>query len=488
MRRTLVWLSAGLVLVFLVVGQHAQAQSAVHIGASGISPAHSVVNPGAVVPLAAKRVGQNARIPSAAAVVNVEILRLAGFGEVARRLIITGLVLLAAILLLIGLRRLKRHANVLLEQQRERIPAFRFRGLELVSARALFTNIARIATGLYLLCFALVVLGAALMVFGQFPATQGYARQVGLWLWNPFVHILRGALGYLPNLFYILVILVVARFILRMVGYVFGAAERGLISLEPWIHRDVARPTGLIVKVTVVVVTLFFIAPLIPGTGSTAAQGISIMLGVMISFGSTSTVGNFVAGIVLMFMRPFQLGERIRIGETTGDVIERTFLYTKVLSIKNEEIIIPSLTVLGAPITNYSARAHAQGLILHTAVTIGYDAPWRQVHELLMRAADRTAHVLKEPKPFVLQTALDDFYVRYQINVHTDQAARMAQIYSELHQNIQDSFNEARIEICSPHFHQLRDGNATSVPAEYHGQGYEAPRFRVETSPASTGA
>jgi small-conductance mechanosensitive channel len=420
--------------------------------------------------------------------VNAPAVAFAGLGELARRLIITGLVVGVALLLLLGLRALKRKANAFLEKQRGRIPAFRFRGLELVSARALFTNVGRLAMTLYLLAFALVVLGACLAVFGLFPATQGFARQVGLWMWNPFVHILRGALGYLPNLFYILVILVVARFILRMIEYVFGAADRGLISLEPWIHRDVARPTGLIIKVTVVVVTLFFIAPLIPGTGSTAAKGISIILGLMISFGSTSTVGNFVAGIVLMYMRPFQLGERVRLGDTTGDVVERTFLYTKIVSIKNEEIIVPSLTALSGPITNYSARAHSQGLILHTSVTIGYDAPWRQVHELLIQAAERTSHILKEPKPFVLQTALDDFYVGYQINAYTDQASKMAQIYSDLHQNIQDSFNEAKVEICSPHFRQLRDGNTISIPADYRGPDYEAPGFRVETRTAPTEA
>ena len=127
-------------------------------------------------------------------------------------------------------------------------------------------------------------------------------------------------------------------------------------------------------------------------------------------------------------------------------------------------------------------------MILHTTVTIGYDAPWRQVHELLRGAADRTTHVVKEPKPFVLQTALDDFYVNYQVNVYTDQASKMAQIYSELHQNIQDSFNEARVEICSPHYRQLRDGNSTTVPTEYLEKGYDPPRFRVETHPAPTGA
>ena len=488
MRRTTVWLSAGVVVVALMFGQLMNAQNRAHSDASGISVMHPVVSGVVVSPQTPGNMAKLRAFPAASSVVITQVLGSRGLGELARRLIITGLVVAVAFLLLLGFRALKRRGNALLERQRGRIPSFRFRGLELVSAQALFTNIGRLFTTVYLLCVALVVLGAGLIVFGQFPATQGYARQIGLWLWDPFVRILRGALGYLPNLFYILVILVVARFILRMIGYVFGAAERGLISLEPWIHRDVARPTGLIIKVTVVVVTLFFIAPLIPGTGSTAAQGISIMLGLMISFGSTSTVGNFVAGIVLMFMRPFQIGERIRIGETTGDVIERTFLYTKVLSIKNEEIIVPSLTALAAPIINYSARAHAQGLILHTSITIGYDAPWRKVHELLLQAADRTSHVLKDPKPFVLQTALDDFYVKYQLNVSTDQAARMALIYSELHQNIQDSFNEARIEICSPHFRQLRDGNGTSIPEDYRGPDYEAPRFRVEAQTATGGA
>jgi small-conductance mechanosensitive channel len=488
MRRTWVGFTLGLVLAGWMAGQHQQAQNRVHRVEDGIPSTHSDVGPRRVSTRAANRLQQMFSMPAATVVVSLEILKPQGLGEMARRLIITGLVVGLAFLLLWGLRRLKRHANVLLEKQRGKIPSFRFRGLELVSARALFTNIGRIVTALYLLCFAMVVLGAGLLVFGLFPATQGYAQQVGLWLWNPFVHILQGALGYLPNLFYILVILVVTRFILRMIEYVFSAADRGLISLEPWIHRDVARPTGLIVKVTVVVVTLFFIAPLIPGTGSTAARGISIILGLMISFGSTSSVGNFVAGIVLMYMRPFQLGERVLIGGTTGDVIERTFLYTKVLTIKNEEVLVPSLAALGSPLTNYSARAHGQGLILHTSVTIGYDAPWRQVHELLLNAADRTAHTLKEPKPFVLQTALDDFYVGYQINVYTDQAAKMAQIYSELHQNIQDSFNEAKVEICSPHYRHLRDGNSTTVPEQYRSPDYEAPRFRVETRTATTEA
>ena len=129
---------------------------------------------------------------------------------------------------------------------------------------------------------------------------------------------------------------------------------------------------------------------------------------------------------------------------------------------------------------NYSAQARSSGLILHTSVTIGYDAPWRKVHELLLRAADRTRHLLKDPKPFVLQTALNDFFVSYELNVFTDQPREMVPIYSELHQNIQDSFNEGGVEIMSPHYYQLRDGNSTTIPTNYRSKDYAAQRFLVD--------
>lgn len=188
-----------------------------------------------------------------------------------------------------------------------------------------------------------------------------------------------------------------------------------------------------------------------------------------------------------MYMRPFRMGERVRIGDTVGDVIERTFLYTKVLTIKNEEVIVPSLTAFSSPMINYSSRAQGPGLILHTGVTITYDMPWRRVHELLLRAAEQTSDIVKDPKPFVLQTSLDDFYVRYEINAYTNRATRMAQIYSELHQNIQDRFNEAGVEICSPHYRQLRDGNTTTIPEEYRAKDYQSPRFQVESHPIPAG-
>jgi small-conductance mechanosensitive channel len=397
-----------------------------------------------------------------------------------RRMIITGLVILGTLLLLVAIRNAHRQIRHGLKARRERLPALRFRGLELIRAETFFRTLVQSLWLVYGGCVLIVGLGALLLIFAQFPQTRGYALQLGYWIWEPLVDIMRGIVSYLPNLFYILVIVLVTRVILRILALVFDQAARGAISLEPWVHADVAGPTGQIIKTLVILISLFFVAPLLPGTGTRAAQGITIIVGLMVSLGSTSTVGNVIAGVVLTYMRPFKLGDRVKIGEVTGDILERTFLYTRVLTIKNEEVIVPSLQALSTAMVNYSARAKQRGLILHTSVTIGYDAPWREVHDFLLRAADRTRNVLKAPKPFVLQTSLDDFFVTYQLNVFTDQPNKQADIYSELHQNIQDSFNEGGIEIMSPHYFQVRDGNTTTIPAQYRGTDYTPQRFRVE--------
>jgi small-conductance mechanosensitive channel len=407
-----------------------------------------------------------------------------GWRELLRRAIYTALILIAAVGLVILLGRARKYLSKQLEARREKIPAVRFRGLQLISPQSIHGNLARLLSLLYLAGLVVVAVAALLLVFAQIPETRGYTYQVLLWLWDPLLSILKGVLSYLPNLFYILVIVAVTRVALRAIAFVFDQAHRGVISLEPWVHRDVARPTAQIIKAVVIVLALFFVAPLIPGTGSTAARGITVILGLMVSFGSSSTVGNLIAGIVLTYMRPFQIGERVKIGDTVGDVVERTFLYIKIRTIKNEQVIVPSLLALNNTMINYSAETRVRGLILHTTVTISYDAPWRKVHELLEHAAMRTESVLKDPEPFVLQTSLNDFFVSYQLNVYTDKPTRMAQIYSDLHQHIQDAFNQGGIEILSPHYTQLRDGNTTTIPAEYRPEKYRPGRFLVDTSPA----
>lgn len=200
--------------------------------------------------------------------------------------------------------------------------------------------------------------------------------------------------------------------------------------------------------------------------------------------GSSSAISNAVAGLVITYMRPFKVGDRIKIGEVAGDVIEKSLLVTRIRTIKNEDITLPNSTVLSGHTINYTTAAQELGLILHTSVTIGYDVPWKQVHELLLKAALATEGIMKDEKhkPFVLQTSLDDFYVAYQLNAYTNESNRMAAIYSGLHQNIQDQFNEAGVEILSPHYRAARDGNMTTIPANYLPKDYTPPSFSISVS------
>ena len=200
----------------------------------------------------------------------------------------------------------------------------------------------------------------------------------------------------------------------------------------------------------------------------------------LVSFGSSSAIANIVAGVVMTYMRPFQLGDRVKIADTVGDIVEKTLLVTRIRTIKNVDITVPNAMVLSSHIINYSSTAKEGGVVLHTSVTIGYDAPWRQVHELLLAAADSTRGLMKEPKPFVLQTSLDDFYVSYELNAYTDNPNVMARTYSDLHQNIQDKFNEAGVEIMSPHYRAARDGNQVAIPPENLPGDYVPPAFRLE--------
>jgi small-conductance mechanosensitive channel len=175
----------------------------------------------------------------------------------------------------------------------------------------------------------------------------------------------------------------------------------------------------------------------------------------------------------------FRVGDRVKISDTVGDVIEKGLLVTRILTIKNEEITIPNGMVMGSHIINYSGVSHAGGLILHATITLGYDISWRLVHETLIKAAGGTEGILPDPKPFVLQTGLDDYYVRYEINAYTDCPLQMALTYSMLYQNIQDCCTEAGIEILSPHYASLRDGNASTLPPGHQGTGVDALQFRV---------
>jgi small-conductance mechanosensitive channel len=317
------------------------------------------------------------------------------------------------------------------------------------------------------------------VLFGIFPFTKNLSETLLGYIITPLKKVTRSIWDYIPNLMTILVLLVIFRYVLKFFRYLKTEIEQGKLTI-PGFYADWANPTYQILRVLILAFALVVIFPYMPGSDSQIFKGVSVFVGVLFTFGSAGALGNIVAGLVLTYMRAFKLGDRVKIGEVTGDIIGRTLLVTRIRTIQNEIISIPNSTVMGNHTVNYSSDAQVNGLIVHTTVTIGYDAPWRQVHQLLIHAALATPMIEQEPKPYVLQTSLDDYYVSYRINAFTKEPNRQAVIYSHLHANIQDKFNEAGVEIMSPHYKALRDGNATTIPTDYLPKDYQAPAFNTE--------
>jgi len=286
-------------------------------------------------------------------------------------------------------------------------------------------------------------------------------------------------LGFLPNLIFIIVISVVASYIIKLARLVFHGIGEGRINI-PGFYQEWSKPTFNITRFLIIVFSAIVIIPYLPGSGSSAFQGVSIFFGLLLSLGSTAAVANVVAGIVITYMRAFRIGDRVKIADTMGEITEKTLFVTRIRTIKNADVTIPNAMVLANHIINFSSLCDTgDGLVLHTAVTLGYDVPWRRVHELLVEAAEATEALESDPKPFVLQTSLADFYVSYELNAFTRCPDAMAQIYSDLHQNIQDKFHEAGIEITSPHYSAIRDGNQAAIPANYLPRDYQPPAFKI---------
>lgn len=360
-----------------------------------------------------------------------------------------------------------------------RIPSIKIQRLELLSSERLTDVLIGVAKVLRVAAVVVVLYIFVPLVLSFFPWTRGLSRRIVEYVANPLRQAGTSFINYLPDLFTIAVIVVVIYYILKFIHLFFTGIERGAIAF-PGFFQEWSQPTYKIVRFLVIVFGLIVVYPYLPGSDTAAFKGISVFVGVIISFGSSSAIANVVAGVVMTYMRPFQLGDRVKIADTIGDIVEKTLLVTRVRTVKNVDITIPNAMVLSSHIINFSSTAEEGGVILHTGVTIGYDVPWRTVHELLVAAAEATEGLLDKPKPFVLQTSLDDFYVSYELNVYSDKPNAMAKTYSELHQHIQDRFNEAGVEILSPHYRAARDGNQVTIPQDYLPQDYEAPSFRIK--------
>jgi small-conductance mechanosensitive channel len=322
----------------------------------------------------------------------------------------------------------------------------------------------RFAGGLSLVACVVLYLRYTLALF---PWTRGAATHLDDWVLAPLAVLGSGLVAKIPNLVFLVVLFFVARYLLRLINLFFSAVGRGDVQLKNF-DPDWAQPTYNIVRVGVVVFALIVAYPYIPGSSSAAFKGVSLLLGVIVSLGSSSVISNLIAGYTMIYRRAFRVGDVVKIGDVRGAVTQVRLQVTHVRTPKNEEIVVPNSTILSSEVINFTSLAKSDGLILNTTVGIGYETPWRQVEAMLLEAARRTPGLLKEPVPFVLATALGDFAVTYQLNAYCDDPRGMLARYSDLHRNILDVFNEYGVQIMTPAYEGDPDAPKIVPPAKWH--------------------
>ena len=320
---------------------------------------------------------------------------------------------------------------------------------QIVRARQVWVvlnSVRRLLFGLVLLFAVFVYINFSL---GQLPWTRGLANSLFGLVVEPIQVIGDGILRAIPDLVFLTILFFIVRYALQVLKLFFGGVAEQVIHFENF-PPELAWPTYRLVRVGVIAFGLVVAFPYIPGSDSDAFKAISVFLGVVFSLGGSSTIANMVAGYTLIYRRAFKIGDRIRVGEHYGDVTQMRNLVTYLRSVKNEEIVVPNSLLLNSSVVNYSTLARSGKLVLHTTVGIGYETPWRQVEAMLLQAARQTDGVLPDPEPYVLQKALGDFCVTYEVNVFCDQPHEIERIYTALHRNILDVFNEHGVQIMTP--------------------------------------
>ena len=312
------------------------------------------------------------------------------------------------------------------------------------------TNVQRALTVLSVLIGALLAYAWLAVVLRRFPYTRPWGESLRGALFSMAAAGGRALLDALPSLFTVLMIVLLTRLLTRLARIAFLAIEQERITL-PWIHPDTAPPTRRIVVALLWLFALVVSYPYLPGSQSEVFKGVSVFVGLIVSLGSTGVMNQLMSGLMVTYSRALRCGDFVKVGTIEGTVTAIGSLATKITTPRNEEVTIPNAVVVSNATTNYS-RNRAQGVYASTSVTIGYDTPWRQVQALLLVAAKRTAGVLPEPKPVVLQVALQDFYVEYMLFVALEQPHRRYQTLDALHAHIQDAFNEYGVQIMSPRY------------------------------------
>ena len=335
---------------------------------------------------------------------------------------------------------------------------------------------------------SLIMLAGALVyiayVLRAWPATRGLSTSIVGFALAPLEVIGGGFVANLPSLIFLAVLYVVIRVILRVTRLFFESVEGGTVRLSGF-DADWAPSTYKLVRLAIVAFGLIVAYPYIPGSQSEAFKGVSLFIGILFSLGSSSAIANIIAGYMITYRRAFKVGDRVKIGDSIGDVMKTRLQVTHLRSLKNEEIVIPNSQILSSDVVNYSSFTKADGVILHTEVGIGYETPWRQVEAMLLAAAARCAQPPAEPpRAFIRLKKLGDFAVTYELNVYCDSVADMMPMYTAMHRNILDVFNEFGVQIMTPAY-EGDPAEPKVVPAQ---NWFTAPAVApADGSPARTG-
>jgi small-conductance mechanosensitive channel len=377
----------------------------------------------------------------------------------------------ALLLALFAVARLRRFVRARFETRLDaRLQDLRIQDVPLVHAR----QIAAVARGVMRALWAAVLIALLFayleFALARFVWTRPFAERTLDLLLAPLRTMYDGLTDALPGLVFVALLALLVFWLLKAGKVFFDAVESGAVKLGGF-EAEWATPTYRILRTVVIIFAMVIAYPYLPGSGSDAFKGISVFLGVMLSLGAASMIGNLLAGYSMIYRRAFRVGDRIRIGDTVGDVTQIRAMVTHLRTQKNEEVVVPNSKLLGEQVVNYSTLARTEGLILHTTVGIGYETPWRQVEAMLLLAASRTPNMKAEPAPFVLHNSLGDFCVVYELNVYVERAQGMNRMYTELHRSILDVFNEYGVQIMTPAY--VADPEQAKLVPPSHW--YEAP-------------
>ena len=369
-----------------------------------------------------------------------------------------------------GLKAVQRGLRELEHRYKHRIRELGIQGLKVLPAERLW--LAAIAALKFLAAAAGVVATYATLAYilSLFPWTRELSDNLSGFVLDPLNTIVTRFVATIPDLIFLLVLAVITYYLLKFIRLIFVSIETEKITISNF-DPTWARPTYRLVRGFVIAFAVVVAFPYIPGSSTQAFKGVSLFIGLVFSLGSTSLIGNLISGYSLTYRRAFRTGDRVKIGNYVGNVHDSKLLVTYLHTLKNEVIAVPNSAIVNSEVINYSSLARTEGLILHTTVGIGYETPWRQVEAMLLEAAASTPGLLREPNPFVLQRELRSFDVEYEINAYCDNAQDMEHLYSALHRNILDVFNQYGVQIMTPAY--VADPEQEKVVAR--GHWYAAP-------------